>query len=210
MLLYYILVTFVAQRHVPRLAIKSSLVRTRTKHSCGRARFKEPFTGQAPRSRRRSSTRRREKGGGSIREDSIGLLHPAGSRRGPAGQGRRAVSNLATFGAAGSRVLAGDRVKGIYIHFDPNNPIPRIPIWNTISVLSVYTYLALSFFFSLLLLVVVAAAFLSSLQLPPPFPPSSPPSRRCRPPPARSKIRPARRALKLRASSVLHLSPLRK
>lgn len=32
------------------------------------------------------------------------------------------VSNLATFEAAGSRVLASDRVKGIYIHFDPNNP----------------------------------------------------------------------------------------
>lgn len=29
--------------HVPRLAIKSSLGRTRTEHSCGRARFKEPF-----------------------------------------------------------------------------------------------------------------------------------------------------------------------
>lgn len=120
--------------------------------------------------------------GGSIRGDSIGLLHPAGSRRGPAGQGRRAVSNLATFGAAGSRVLARDRVKGIYIHFDPNNPIPRIPIWNTISVLSVYTYLAVSpssprsFLPPSPLLLL-----LSRFQLPPPLSPRLP---------ARSKIRP--------------------
>lgn len=197
--------TFVARRHVSRLAIKSSLDRTRTEHSCDRARFKEPFGGEAPRSRRRSSLRRREKGGGSIREDSIGLLHPAGSRRGPAGQGRRAVSNLATFGAAGSRVLAGDRVKGIYIHFDPNNPIPRIPIWNTISVLYVYTYLALSPTSSARSFLSPSPLPLSRLQLPPPLS-----RRRRRRLPARSKIRLARRALKLRASSVLHLSPLRK
>lgn len=34
------------------------------------------------------------------------------------------ISNLATLGPAGSRVLPRDRVKGIYIHFEPNNPIP--------------------------------------------------------------------------------------
>lgn len=45
MLLHCTPVTFVARRHVPRLAIKSSLGRTRTEHSCGRARFKEPFGG---------------------------------------------------------------------------------------------------------------------------------------------------------------------
>lgn len=83
-------------------------------------------------------------GGGEGERREIGsgcyiLRDHNGPRAGPA-----AVSNLVTFGAAGSRVLAGDRVKGIYIHFDPNNPIPRIPIWNTISVLSVYIYLALS------------------------------------------------------------------
>lgn len=90
-------------------------------------------------------------------------------------RGGPAVSNLATFGAAGSRVLAGDRVKGIYIHFDPNNPIPRIPIWNTISVLSPYTYTpfsssspSLCFFFSFPHASLASSSFSSSYSLPEP------------------------------------------
>lgn len=91
--------------------------------------------------------------------------------------------------------MAGDRVKGIYIHFDPNNPIPRIPIWNTISVLSRIRILCpfsstiSCFFFSplasrcLLLLLLLLLILLL-------------------------KLRPAQQALKLRASSVSQLSPL--
>lgn len=80
-------IALATRRHVPRVAIKSSLGRTRTKRSCGRARFKEPFAGTrlGPGGPRRGGAAEREKGGGSIRGDSIGLLHPAGSRRGPAG-----------------------------------------------------------------------------------------------------------------------------
>lgn len=152
-------------------AIKTSLGRTRTKHSSGpRARFKAHLQGRS------RGLRRGGGGGGGVgvggggegerREIGSGcyiLRDHNGPRAGPA-----AVSNLATFGAAGSRVLAGDRVKGIYIHFDPNNPIPRIPIWNTISVLAVYTYILL------FLLLFCAFSFprsplLSRFLLPPPL-----------------------------------------
>jgi len=58
-------------------------------------------------------------GGGEEERIEIGSGCYIQDRRGPSRAGPAAVSNLATFGAAGSRVLARDRVKGIYIHFDP-------------------------------------------------------------------------------------------
>lgn len=201
-------VTFVARRHVPRLAIKSSLGRTRTEHSCGRARFKEPFGGEG------------------------GRLHGPGG--GPRCGGERKVEAASEKIASGCYILRDRdgarpaRAAARYLIWLLSEP--RVAVFWPGIVLRGFTFISILITRSLgsrfgtrypsstythtllFLLLLLPRSFLSPsplllsrLQLPPPLS-----RRRRRRLPARSKIRLARRALKLRASSVLHLSPLRK